>query len=112
LCVLIALLWRLGPREKSLVLGDMVSGSMVLPASPAVPKRLGQAAGKVAVPMDGMIAASSQLRRRSFDRNILNSTDNLSRSIVSVLLHIRKSLYLLSSLLASYKKSDATLKLT
>jgi predicted RNase H-like nuclease len=33
LCVLIALHWRLRPREASLLLGDLVTGYMVLPAS-------------------------------------------------------------------------------
>ena len=36
LCVLIALHWRLRPRGASLLLGDLVTGYMVLPASPEV----------------------------------------------------------------------------
>ncbi len=36
LCVLIALHWRLHPRDASLLLGDLATGYMVLPASPAV----------------------------------------------------------------------------
>jgi len=33
ICLLIALRWRLRPREESLMLGDLASGYMILPAS-------------------------------------------------------------------------------
>ena len=52
LCVLIALRWRLGPRQDSILLGDLTSGYMVLPASQVVRERLTLAAGKCAVPID------------------------------------------------------------
>ena len=53
LCLLIALRWRLRPRSESLLLGDLTSGYMVLPASPAVRKRLAVAAHRLGVPLDG-----------------------------------------------------------
>jgi len=52
LCVLIALRWRLHPREESLLLGDLINGYMVLPAIPAVRERLIVAAQKAPVPID------------------------------------------------------------
>jgi predicted RNase H-like nuclease len=55
LCVLIALRWRLRPREDSLLLGDLKTGYMVLPASTAVRERLTQAARKYSVPVDGVL---------------------------------------------------------
>lgn len=53
LCALIALRWRLHPRGDSLLLGDLRSGYMVLPASPMVRERLAPAARKHSVPVDG-----------------------------------------------------------
>jgi len=41
-----------------LVLGDLASGYMVLPASPAVRARLGEAARKLGVPVDGVVAGA------------------------------------------------------
>jgi predicted RNase H-like nuclease len=55
LCALIALRWRLCPREESLLLGDLTTGYMVLPASPEVRERLTPAAGKCAVAMGGAV---------------------------------------------------------
>jgi predicted RNase H-like nuclease len=61
LCVLIALNWRLGPRDASLVLGDLATGYMVLPASPEVRARLTEAAGRCSVAVDGAIPPASGL---------------------------------------------------
>ncbi|GBQ42125.1 DUF429 domain-containing protein [Komagataeibacter europaeus] len=55
LCVLIALHWRLRPREESLLLGDFSTGYMVLPASPEVRGYLSEPARKFAVAMDGAV---------------------------------------------------------
>lgn len=55
ICLLIALRWRLRPRGESLMLGDVASGYMILPASPDVRKRLTVAARKLSVPVDGLI---------------------------------------------------------
>lgn len=52
LCVLIALRWRRSPREDSLLLGDLRTGYMVLPASAAVRARLSNAAARYGVPVD------------------------------------------------------------
>lgn len=54
LCVLIALRWRLGPRQDSLLLGDLTSGYMILPTSQAVREKLTVAAVKCSVPVDGV----------------------------------------------------------
>jgi len=55
LCVLIALLWRLRPREASLLLGDLTTGYMVLPASREVREYLITPARKLLVPIDGVV---------------------------------------------------------
>lgn len=55
LCVLIALYWRLRPRDASMLLGDLATGYMVLPASSEVRKHLTAAACKYAVAMDGVV---------------------------------------------------------
>ncbi len=55
LCVLIALHWRLRPREKSLLLGDLTTGYMVLPASREVREYLATPARKHLVAMDGAV---------------------------------------------------------
>jgi predicted RNase H-like nuclease len=58
LCVLIAIYWRLRPREESLFLGDLATGYMVMPASREVRERLTVAARKCAVPVDGVVPLS------------------------------------------------------
>ncbi len=55
LCVLIALHWRLRPRETSLLLGDLTTGYMVLPASREVREYLVNPARKHLVAMDGVV---------------------------------------------------------
>lgn len=55
LCVLIAMHWRLSPRETSLLLGDLSCGYMVLPASPKVREYLTKPARKYSAAMDGII---------------------------------------------------------
>lgn len=65
LCVLVALYWRLRPREGSLLLGDLTSGYMVVPASRDVRDRLTVAARKCAVAVDGAIPLSDQVRSAS-----------------------------------------------
>jgi predicted RNase H-like nuclease len=55
LCVLIALRWRLSARSDSLLLGDLHTGYMVLPASASVREYLANAARKYPVPVDGVI---------------------------------------------------------
>jgi predicted RNase H-like nuclease len=58
LCVLIALHWRLRPRGASLLLGDLLTGYMVLPASPEVRGYLTEPARKHSVAMDGVVPLS------------------------------------------------------
>jgi predicted RNase H-like nuclease len=55
LCALIALHWRLRPREASLLLGDLTTGYMVLPASREVRDYLTNPARKHLVAMDGAV---------------------------------------------------------
>jgi predicted RNase H-like nuclease len=55
LCVLIALHWRLRAREASLLLGDLTTGYMVLPASREVREYLTTPARKHLVLMDGVV---------------------------------------------------------
>lgn len=55
LCVLVALHWRLRPREASLLLGDLNTGYMVLPASREVREYLKIPARKHLVAMDGAV---------------------------------------------------------
>jgi predicted RNase H-like nuclease len=57
LCVLIALHWRLRPRDASLLLGDFAAGYMVLPASPEVREYLTGPARKYSVKMDDVVPA-------------------------------------------------------
>jgi predicted RNase H-like nuclease len=58
LCLLIALRWRLRPRAASLLLGDLASGYMVVPASPEVREYLTKRARKYSVAMDGVVPHS------------------------------------------------------
>jgi predicted RNase H-like nuclease len=53
LCALIALHWRLCPRETSLLLRELTTAYMVLPASRAVRDHLSISARRYSVPMDG-----------------------------------------------------------
>ena len=55
LCVLIALRWRLRPRDASLLLGDLTTGYMVLPASRDVREYVTIPARKHLVAMDGVV---------------------------------------------------------
>lgn len=55
LCVLIAMHWRLRARESSMILGDLSSGYMVLPASPQVREYLTMPARNYSVAMDGVV---------------------------------------------------------
>lgn len=55
LCALIALRWRLSHRKSSLLLGDLDTGYMVLPASQNVRERLTVSARKYLVAMDGIV---------------------------------------------------------
>ena len=58
LCALIAIYWRLRPRKESLLLGDLATGYMVLPASRDVRERLTLAARKCSVAVDGEVPLS------------------------------------------------------
>jgi predicted RNase H-like nuclease len=69
LCVLIALRWRRRPRNESLLLGDMMTGYMVVPASRAVRERLSSAAHKHLVPVDGVLPADELGSAVGSDRN-------------------------------------------
>ncbi len=40
ICLMIAIRWRLGPREESIVLGDLKTGYMVAPVSAVVRNRI------------------------------------------------------------------------
>jgi hypothetical protein len=55
LCLLVALRWRLKPRAASMMIGDLATGYMIAPASPNVRDWLAGAAGKRAVPVDGVV---------------------------------------------------------
>jgi predicted RNase H-like nuclease len=59
LCALIALHWRLRPREASLLLGDLTTGYMVLPASQEVREYLVTPSRRYLVPMDGGVLPDS-----------------------------------------------------
>lgn len=56
--VLIALHWRLRPREASVILGDLSTGYMILPSSGQVREYLAISARKNLVPIDGMVPSS------------------------------------------------------
>jgi predicted RNase H-like nuclease len=53
LCVLIAMRWRMRPPSASLLLGDMTSGYMVVPATAPVRARLSACAARFPVKVDG-----------------------------------------------------------
>ena len=50
LCMIVAARWRLGERSESMMLGDLDTGYMVLPADPAVRERLCASAANLGVP--------------------------------------------------------------
>jgi predicted RNase H-like nuclease len=54
LCLLVAMRWRLAPREMSISVGDLTSGYMVAPVSAAVMQRLTQAAFERGVPINAL----------------------------------------------------------
>jgi predicted RNase H-like nuclease len=54
LCLLIAIRWRLGARDESIVLGDLQTGYIVAPVSPAVMARLSQDASGRGVPVNAL----------------------------------------------------------
>jgi predicted RNase H-like nuclease len=70
LCVLIALRWRLCPRDASLLLGDLEAGYMVLPVIPPVRGYLKKAAQKRAVAMDGVVPGSCPVRGLPIDATL------------------------------------------
>lgn len=49
LCLLVAMLWRLGDRDGCMMLGDLETGYMITPASPDVRERIKEAAIKVMI---------------------------------------------------------------
>lgn len=51
ICLLIALRWRLRPRNESVLLGDLATGYIVAPASADVRARLHASAQRMAIPM-------------------------------------------------------------
>lgn len=53
LCAIIGLEWLLGPRERSIMIGDLASGYIVAPAAPQARQRLEEAAARYGVPVDG-----------------------------------------------------------
>jgi predicted RNase H-like nuclease len=57
ICLVIALRWRLKPRKDSMLLGDLLTGYMVTPASEVMRTKLEVAAAKKGnVPVDGIRA--------------------------------------------------------
>jgi predicted RNase H-like nuclease len=57
ICLLAGLRWRLRPRADSVMVGDLLAGHIVAPASPAVRERLMAAARRVGAPLDGTVPA-------------------------------------------------------
>jgi predicted RNase H-like nuclease len=55
ICLLAAVRWRLRPRTDSVMLGDIETGYMVIPASADVRVYLMKAARRKGVPMDGLV---------------------------------------------------------
>ncbi|MGA2607467.1 MAG: DUF429 domain-containing protein [Terriglobia bacterium] len=55
ICLLVAIRWRLGPRQSSAMIGDLSNGYMVTPVSEAVRARLTAAARQRGVQIDGDI---------------------------------------------------------
>ena len=61
LCLLVAIRWRLCPRETSVAIGDLRRGYIIAPASVAVLGRLRQAAMERGVPIDGLSTSEASL---------------------------------------------------
>lgn len=62
ICLAVALRWRLRPRADSIMIGDLVTGYMVTPASAAMRERLTAAAAKMGgVPVDRIPAAAQPI---------------------------------------------------
>lgn len=55
ICLLVAIRWRLRPRTDSVMLGDLGTGYMVIPASADVRAYLMKVARPEGVPMDGLV---------------------------------------------------------
>jgi predicted RNase H-like nuclease len=55
ICLLVALRWRLHPRTDSVMLGDLATGYMVVPASADVRAYLMTVARDKGVPIDGRV---------------------------------------------------------
>ena len=55
ICALVAIRWRRRPRRESVMLGDMMLGYMVTPASPQMREGLAAAARKCSVMVDGVL---------------------------------------------------------
>lgn len=49
LCLLVVMHWRLGPRDRSMMLGDLETGYMIFPASDEVKARISARAEKIGV---------------------------------------------------------------
>lgn len=55
ICALIGLYWLIGPREQSMMIGDLQSGYMIAPTIDGVHYRISAKAREVGVPVDGKI---------------------------------------------------------
>jgi predicted RNase H-like nuclease len=55
ICLLIAIRWRLGKRDESVVLGDLSTGYMISPVSRPVMDRLSKEANKCGVPVNALV---------------------------------------------------------
>ena len=64
LCLLVAMRWRLSPREMSVFIGDLRTGYMVAPVCAPVMQRLAQAASERGIPIDAA-SGHSALHRSS-----------------------------------------------
>lgn len=65
LCLAVALHWRLAPAAQSIMLGDLLNGYIVAPASADVRARLTDAAREKGVPIDGEPLAAVKPAYRS-----------------------------------------------
>jgi predicted RNase H-like nuclease len=60
ICLLVAIRWRLGPRQSSAMIGDLSNGYMVTPVTEAVRARLTAAAREREVRIDGDVPPETQ----------------------------------------------------